>query len=617
MKTNLVVLLFATSSFPVYAESSTDSGATVDPIISEGTPAEVMKTDAVVTPLQGKTDPANSTGNVIEELQNDLPFHFNTNLKPGNYAGVQGTGKGSEETDVNVLGIPLNGAQGGGADLSIFPSYFWSSYNYQIGPSLGAYDPRSVSGSLTLRLWTQDKIGQDSEQETALYSSRRVEEFSFGKSGKTYAVMGGYTTDAAQGPGLTLSAIPYENGPTKITVHLIAVDLKVFGFASQHSGTTDATQETVRLIPVVQVDEKLPENSGVIKASLFHDYTLIDYKDPSDNSNSIARVHQTGLESAWVKDQTRVGLSLRDVAYERNGLPTIPQEQAINLQATHGFIFHSETFGKVLFEPTLAGNAVTRKGFYPYGSLGLRADQKFLGGDLGEFIRAGNHDRFPSLIDRYYGGVFPFGNSGTSGIVLPNPGLRPETVRSVEAGTEYKKDSLRTQFTAFYRQYWNARYTESGAAGPFPIVASFQIVNQGRAYTYGAIHSLDFEALPILDIGTREAYENSRIYDLSLPFPYSPRWVSILKFDLHTLNNQYGLEIDNKAASNFLAFSETSGRPVPGSGYYYLNLLARVRLMPELTARLGVEDVFNRIIQYQIGSPDIGRVYTVSLMGTF
>src|SRR5690606_31967913 len=100
------------------------------PIVSEGTPAEALKFDPVVPAASGRTKAATSVGDVSKELANDLPFHSNSNLRPGNDTGFSGVGKGEEETDVNLLGIPINRAQGGGADLGSFPQYLWSGYTY-------------------------------------------------------------------------------------------------------------------------------------------------------------------------------------------------------------------------------------------------------------------------------------------------------------------------------------------------------------------------------------------------------------------------------------------------------------------------------------------------------
>ena len=129
MKTFLFALL--TLSFSAFAEDET---YTLDPVVSDGTTAESLKFDPVVPAFNGKTEGRMSTGNVAKEIANDLPFHSNSNMKPGNEVGFIGIGKGAEETDVNMLGIPVNRPQGGGADLATFPQYFWSGPRPSKGP---------------------------------------------------------------------------------------------------------------------------------------------------------------------------------------------------------------------------------------------------------------------------------------------------------------------------------------------------------------------------------------------------------------------------------------------------------------------------------------------------
>ncbi len=653
-----LILLISTPSFaeaetpppePTSKPVSTNGVKTVtlDEVIAEGTPAEALKFDPIVSAFQGETKAKTSTGNIAKELQNDLPFHFNTNLKPGAQVGFLGTGKGSEETDVNVLGIPVNGAQGGGADLSTFPQYFWSGYSYQIGPSLGAYDPRGVSGSLTLRLWTQEMVGTESKRWTALHSTRHLQQFSYAQSSKKYAFNLGVTgsingvhglknvfneidKDDFIGPAFTLSAIPYEDGDTRVTSHLIFADNRVAGFQSERSGSLTAIQETLRIVPVLQLDQRIPNSAGIkanFKGSLFHDFTLLHNEDPPTSSKYIAHVHQLGFESVTTLNDTRIGLSLRNVAYDRSNFVKLPQEQVANLQLTQTFHKPTSDGGEFTIEPTVAGNIVTRKGFFPITTFGVRHSTPFVldygsegqyQGEFGQFIRAGFHHRFPSLLDRYYSQSFAAG-PGTTLVVIPNPGLQPENIRSVEMGVDYKAGNLKTQLTGFYRDYKHARYTKTTMVDPppAPTVINFQITNEGNAYTFGAIHTLDWTILPTLDLGTRVNFQRSNIYQLRLPFPYSPEWVGVLKADLHDPLNRMGIDGAFKVATSYQAFSETSGNPVTLSHYYYLDLTGRIKVSENTVLSLAVENVFDEKIAFRSGFPDLGRVYTLSAMGNF
>src|SRR5690606_19069125 len=124
----------------------------------------------------------------------------------------------------------------------------------------------------------------------------------------------------------------------KITTHLLFVDTKVEGFQSERTPNTNAEQRTDRVIPVVQIDQKFAEKT-LLKTSFFYDFTFVKYEVPtSATSKQLKRTHQFGNESALILGDTRLGLALRSVSYERdaaNAIENLPAEQILNLQASH------------------------------------------------------------------------------------------------------------------------------------------------------------------------------------------------------------------------------------------------------------------------------------------
>ncbi|MBC7384852.1 MAG: TonB-dependent receptor [Cryobacterium sp.] len=617
MNLRLISAVFVLAMLPIFARAADVLNEVIlDPVVAAGTTAEALKHDPVIPAYIGKTKGQISTGNIAKEIANDLPFHSNANLKPGNEVGFVGVGKGAEETDVNLLGIPVNRPQGGGADLATFPQYFWSGYSYQIGPSLGAFDPRGVGGSLTLRLWTQENLGTESYRATAYHSTRRIQQFSLGKSSERYAILAGMTTDAVTGPGLSFSAVPFENGALKLTTHLIYSQTDVDQFLSEKRPSQSAHQTTYRFIPVIQADAKLSEQTR-LKSSLFYDLGYVRYEDrlrPADDQRK--KTTQIGNETALITGDTRLGFGIRNVTYRRSissPIGDFPSEQILNVQATQGFKKTTEE-GFVLFEPTVGGYAVSRQGFFPTATLGLRNERKVGEGKYGQFLRVGYTKRFPSLLDRYYELLAPAG-PGSFIQGLPNPDLRPENVRSAEFGADYGNGRYKNQITFFARDYKHARYTRFTFVSPS--LSTFQIQNAGNAYVYGATQSQDFKALPILDFGTRLTYQRSQIEDLNAAFPYSPKWVGILKFDLHDADEKYGLEIVNKLASGYVAYTETTTGVQPLPGYYYLDLFARAVVAPGVNVTLGIENAFDRPIQFRIGDPDLGRIYSLAASAAF
>ena len=276
IRTVLLLTLFYTTIPASFAE--TPKLITLDPIVTEGTPYDVLKFDAVSPAYKVKVQNKFSTGNIAKEIANDLPIHINTNSRPGNEVTFQGLGKSAEEIDVNVLGIPLNRAQGGGLDLSVFPQFLWSGANFQIGPSLGAYDPRGVSGALNLRLWTQDAITSDdkSNRFMQMHSTRNIQQYSIASDfGRTAALIGVNTGDVV-GPAGSISSKIFQRGDSSLRTHLLFTDQDVRVFASERSGSLSVRQRTDRIIPVIQYDKKLSDNA-LVKTSLFYDFVLFEY----------------------------------------------------------------------------------------------------------------------------------------------------------------------------------------------------------------------------------------------------------------------------------------------------------------------------------------------------
>jgi outer membrane receptor protein involved in Fe transport len=428
------------------------------------------------------------------------------------------------------------------------------------------------------------------------------------------------TTDSVVGPALSFSGLPVETGSLKVTTHLLYSDTNAKGFVSERSGSTTSSQRTYRLIPVIQFDRKFA--NSLLKSGFFYDLAFVHYEDAaSPGDNQFKKVHQFGNESAYLFGNTRLGFGARSVRYERTSALDVgnyPSEQILNVQASHAFRRNTSERSSILFEPTLGGYAVTRNGFYPTASAGVRHETQFETSKLGEFLRVGFTRRFPSLLDRYY--QIRFQVPGPGGPLLlgyANPGLKPENVRSLETGLDFTHGKYRGQLTFFARDYKNARYTRQFTVQPFPTIIGYQVVNAGDAYVVGTTESHDWQMNPLIDLGVRFTYQRSMIKDLKASFPYSPKYVGILKADFHDADNRHGLEAAYKLASDYVAYSETSGGPSQLPGYTYLDLFARAEVYKGVQVIAGVENVFNRRIQFRITAPDEGRIYSLAANATW
>jgi outer membrane receptor protein involved in Fe transport len=623
MKNRLFILL---SLFPLFAiaEEPVDARdvVTLSPVIAEGTAAEVLKHDRVVPAIQGKTNADGSNGAITRDLMNQVPLHFGDNGRAGNATQASGYTKTAEEIDVNVLGIPLNGSQGGGFNLSSFPQYLWSGFAFQLGPSMGAYDPRGTFGSLGLRLWSADAISSDDTayRFTAFHSTSQVQQFSVGADyGKTFAGNVGWSLDRVKGPSGSFSGRVLDDGKNLMKMHLLATQQTVTGFLSERANNPTAEYGTVRFIPVLQYDRKFSDRA-VLKTVWFYDNNYLKTDDSVYYANGVqyrrARAVQGGLETALVLDRTKIGVSVRQADYKvatRSWVApsTLAEsnyeaktEQFINTQATHSWDLSDTLY----LEPTVGGTAVTRFGFYPSASLGLR---KFLErreeAETDAFLRVGSVPRFPSIIDRY---------PTYAGVTDPNPGLKPERVASVETGLNRTARTYRSSLTFYGRKAWDTRdyrpYVIAGSS-----ITPGQIINNGQSYYFGGIYVLNWTPNPWITPMVSAHWSRSRFTTANKPMPFNPEWIGLIGIDVHEESNRFGLAVNQRLSTGFHSINENSSAYTKLPGYGYTDVFLRAEIVSDIEARVGAQNLFDREIQFRAGQPTRGREFVFMASGVF
>jgi hypothetical protein len=601
-------------------ESTADVAADeiiLNPVVVDGTPADALKFDPIVPSTKGSTTQKASNGGIAKDIANQLPFHLSDNMKPGNVVNMSGNVRTAEEFDVNVLGIPLNAPQGGGFNLTSFPQYMWSGFNFQLGPSMGAYDPRGIAGSLSLKLWTQDALLTEEKETriTVFDSTNKISQHSVGvDTGKGFAINVGTGRGQVSGPAGSMSARLFENNRLKTKLHLIATNQKTENFQSERSTQATADYTVMRFIPILQADADL-SSKIIFKSSFFWDHTYLKTEDPT-NTMSVTRerahARQGGFETAFITGNTKLGIGARQVDFKRLTFAA-PEEKIMNLQLTQ-----SIRNGRFLLEPTVGGTAVTRVGFKPMATLGMRLENKNDKKMEAAFLRLGYHNRFPSLLDRYT--IYYVTGFAGPAYAAPNPELKVERVYSSELGVEAKHERVSTSLTGFGRFSKDARYYQNAVVnyvGPPTVTRSGQIINNGDAYTFGAIHSIDVEPTSFLSFGTRINWTKARFSDANEKFLYQPEWVGIGTIDFHDPRGIHGIQLIQKTASSFMAASEESSTKSALPGYYYMDIIARFQLNDAFTVSGGVENVWDRKIQFRKNQPSDGRFYVLSAAGRF
>ncbi len=589
-------------------------------IVKEGDVSDVLMDDPILPAQKGKTRPIKGSGGVDHSISNDLAIPFNDSGAPGVLSQIRGLGKRTEETDVQAYGIPLNGAQGGGFDFSTFPQFLWDDYRYQIGPSLGAFDPTGVAGSLTLVPWTSVALtaGDDpyGVRATGFYGSNDLRQFSIaGRSKDNAAAVIGYSTGSLEGPSGSFSS-QYKFGEHRVRFHFLGTD--VYGLPRELKGGPLPFQKqdpkyTTRLIPVLQTDFQLAKDT-VLKSTFFYDRNIIRSEATGGNYTR-SLIQQEGIENALVTGDWKFGMSARHVSYDRVYMfPSFASAgEASNLQNIFNFqASRAFQFGRLLVEPTARATLITHYDALPEGSLGARYE--FEGQRTALFSRISYTRKFPSLVTKYYS--FPPG-PGYNGFV-GNAELAPERDLTFIVGEEAATNDKRLETTV---QLMVQQRYDGEIQAPYDATNDWY-VNADTGTITATLFTATFHATSWLDVRDGLTLTHSRIESTGTEFPVMPSSINVLSVVAHapgdTPNWDAGFTF--KAASDsYGPFSTQSDQRLPGYGYLDLN--ARYDIIRQgnrsISLSGGIENLFDREIEINPKVFTIGRIYTLGMSGQF
>ena len=568
-------------------------------IVEEGSFADGLAQDPVLPVREGSTAMDAGSGAIQRSLQDQMPFHLADQGRAGTVAQFRGLGGSPEDTDVQALGVPLNSPQGGGYDLSIFPQYIWSGYRFQLGPSSAAFDPRGVSGTLTLIPWTAQALAVGKEGShlrlTQFYSDHGVRQLSDAVAidNRAAAVIGISDGDTT-GPSGVLSS-QWGDGRTTYRFHLLATRLVSKTPGPITFPTPRAHQLTARVIPIAQADFHL-SHDALVRTSFFYDGSYIRYEDPDAPYLTGDHVNAAGTENTLILDNWKFRLGARHVTYKGITFEA-PNEDALTLQGSRLVEFSS-----IWFEPMVQAVGDSTYGFFPGGGLGARA---VIGSNEALYSRFNYSNRFPSLVDRYY-------NSGTFN---GNPRLQVEHDWTGTLGVETKHEVWEATLEGYAQFRQNAQVAVlSGAIGT--------VGNAGDAWVTALTGRVLAKPWNWLDVSDSVTLAQSRVFQTGLEFPYVPRWVDVLAVEGHAAGDlpAWSAGVFERVSSGAVAYYSSNTRI---SGYGYTDLEARARVLVigkpsekkdiELSAR--IEDLFDRPIEFVQGYPTPGRVFSVSLVG--
>jgi len=557
------------------------------PIVREESAAEALSQDPVLPEQSGEPEIWSGTGSVQRSLQQSLPVTFTDRGQPQAASQIRGLAPSAQDVDVQAFGVSLNPPQGGGYDLSIFPQYLWSGYGFQAGPSLGAFNPTAVSGTLTLTPWTAVAIanpGQRRFRGSEFYSSLGLNQVSAAASEGRVAALAGYTSGSAFGPSGSVSA-RWQTSRLDLRAHFLGTSLDNTAAGPTYMPSPLARQRTSRVIPVLQMGYRLSDDTE-LRSSVFYDGAELAYSDPSIGAaaSTLDYSQQLGTENALLLGSWRFGASVRQVAYKASYFEA-PRQSQVNLQ-----ISKSIDLGQWLVEPTLQTIWISQYPVGPQGSLGIR--REWDKGDWAVFGRASYARKYPSLLDRYY----------SYGTFVGNPDVLTEQAWTSILGVERRSSLFEVSVQTYLQYRQDAR-----------VVTATTVTNVGNGRIAAMMTNVNYRPWGWLTLSNAWVASASQLSATGLEFPYTPALTTVFSTSFHATGDLPTWEIRPglRAAS--------SAEAEPGTGlrvgaYALLDLMARVRIWRSLHATAGVENLLGQPVEVTRGYP-IQRSASLGLCG--
>lgn len=594
-------LVLASLVFPVLTVSqvtqaaapsdSNDEVTTLAPIVVDGSTADALLYDPIVSTQVKKVNPSGSNGSLIRSFEEELPVPVKEFGTPGTTSQLRGLGRTTEDTNVQTLGVPLNPVVGGGFDFSTFPQFFWSNYSFHLGPSSGGFDPRAATSTVSLTPWTAEALrtGETSHARLTELVTRGLNQASVaGKYGDVAALVG-LSSYNAQGPTGSISARLTHDDQIDVRAHLLATSLDETSPGPNTNPTPNARLKISRWIPILEASFT-PSQDLLIKESAFYDRSAIRFVNPDSSIlDSYDRSNQVGSESVVLWKDWTFGLSFRRTEFTQ--IPAeAPNEWIGHLQAQR--LFHA---GDWTTQASVQADWMNLYGARPGASLGERYD---ITNDWGVFVKGNFTYRYPTLQDRYYQGA-----SFTA-----NPNLSLERALSFNIGNQWKRGQFEATEQFFLQFRTDAQLLQYVQISPTTYFST--VANGGDVRQLSYLDDLTWHALRFLDVGNALRLSSSRVDQTGDRIAYDPLLTEILNVHFHEASDRPWW---NSGASLRVVTSSPDGLGGTNGGYALFDLDAGVKYH-DVVLQGRIDNVLNRQIQVYQGYPWPGRLYSLSLI---
>jgi outer membrane receptor protein involved in Fe transport len=526
--------------------------------------------------------------NTIDSINKSEVFPSANYGYPAGAIGVNLAGRSIEDTQVFTLGVPLNLPQGGGADLSFFPSYLWS--NAIISPTISSagFSPQAASGSVQLTPWTREAVRQNDSKNASSRATfgydRNLQTYSLGTRVENLAILAGMSLGLQKGPAAELSYYFLRERNHHLLVHFLGTSQDGSSPGSKSFPTPNNRKKTWRVIPVIESHQQLDSNL-TIENTFYADLQELQIVSPTALYDT--RTQQYGLENAILFRNYTIALSARYIHYVN--APQSNHEWPLLASLTGEYAVSSQGTLRL----TAGGNYLeTAGGFYP---LARATYKQQVDTEQFWFAETNTAPKLPTLVARFY---------PNDGSFVGNPSLKTERVSALLVGHDFAN-----------RTFENTLTLKSEFRDDIQVITSSTTINLGNAYLLSAKDDVKVKVSQYLELNASALVTWSRLKNNDEPYPNLPYYSQLL-----------GLKISKGDLGNFNFLARYTGKSrnpqfggttVDHPDFFLYDTWVSYQLNANLTFTAGIDNLFDSHAEVVMDYPLPGRVAYLSAQARF
>ena len=572
--------------FLTHPTKAAETEYTLEPIVVKANSSFDSLNDDQYLP-QKKITFDSTRGGTLDTLDKKEPFPSVNNGYPSGAMGTSLGGRSMDDVQVSTIGVPLNLPQGGGPNLSVFPSFLWSGLSISTVPNAAGFSPQGVSGSMQFDLWTRTQVRElkfsTDVSRVTTNIDRNLQNFSVASKKDNIAILGGMNYGRQKGSSGSLSYYFIRKPKSHFIFHLLGTDQDGDSPGSTQYATPLARIQSWRAIPALESHQDFgdEEDPVVWESTAYADLQQLTYHDPAATSSS-TRTQQYGIENALHWRDSTLALTGRLVNFQSSIFGSF-SEWPILGQISHDFQLNHAW--KMRWGA--GGNFVTSVGFAPTA----RASFKYaLTSTSAWFFELNSLAKMPTLAARYY----------VSAPYHGNPNLKVERVNALLAGFETTGDQVEST-TTFKGEYRNQ----------IQVNQNNTTENAGNASLFSVMEDFKWKASSLYTANSGMLITSSKMADSGYSYPDLPFFTVFFGSTL-TFSDQFKLKHDIHYNGHSIAAGGASH-----ADYMLMNASFDYTPLKGTTFTLGCENLEDKRAEVVINYPLPGRILYLNFISTF